>query len=102
MELMGEEEFKKLTELCRISCTEEEKQNFLSSIRQILVYVDQLKEVDVAGVPPCNTVLETLSNVFREDIPQQPLSREAFLANAPAHVGGMIRVPPVIKSAEEF
>ncbi len=98
---MNEEEFRKLTQLCRISCTEEEKDNFLGSIRQVLIYVDQLKEVDVGGVPPCNTVLETLSNVFREDIPEPPLSREAFLANAPSHVGGMIRVPPVIKNPGE-
>lgn len=98
---MGEEEFKKLTELCRISCTEEEKEKLLSSIRQILVYVDQLKEIDVAGAAPCNTVLETLNNVFREDTPQEPLPRDAFLANAPSHVGGMIRVPPVIKTLGE-
>ena len=98
---MNEEEFRKLTQLCRISCTEEEKENLLSSISQVLVYIDLLKEVDVGGVSPCNTVLETLNNVFREDVPGAPLSREAFLANAPSHVGGMIRVPPVIKNPGE-
>ena len=54
---MGDEEFRKLAELCRISCTEEEKENLLSSIQQVLVYVDLLKEVDIDGVPSCNTVL---------------------------------------------
>ena len=27
----------------------------------------------------------------------ESLNRDAFLANAPSHIGGMIRVPPVIK-----
>jgi aspartyl-tRNA(Asn)/glutamyl-tRNA(Gln) amidotransferase subunit C len=94
---MNEDDFNKLSRLCRISCTEEEKKDFLKSLDNTLAYVEQLKEVDTEGVPACFTVLETLSNVLREDIPGEPLSRDAFLANAPAHVGGMIRVPPVLK-----
>jgi aspartyl-tRNA(Asn)/glutamyl-tRNA(Gln) amidotransferase subunit C len=53
--------------------------------------------VDTEGVLPCTRVLESLTNVMREDTVSQTYSREEFLANAPAHVGGMIRVPPVIK-----
>jgi len=34
---------------------------------------------------------------LREDIPEEPLSRDLFLANAPSQVGGMIKVPPVFK-----
>jgi len=34
---------------------------------------------------------------MREDLVVPTLTREEFLANAPAHVGGMVRVPPVIK-----
>jgi len=94
---MEEADFNKLSKLCRISCTEEEKKSFLKSLDSILSYIEQLQEVDTTGVEPCFTVLETLSNVLREDIPAEPLSREAFLADAPAHIGGMIRVPPVFK-----
>jgi aspartyl-tRNA(Asn)/glutamyl-tRNA(Gln) amidotransferase subunit C len=94
---MEEAEFNKLCKLSRISCTEEEKKNFLKSLGDILSYVEQLQEIDTEGVPPCYTVHEALENVMREDIPEEPLSRDLFLANAPAHVGGMIRVPPVLK-----
>ncbi len=94
---MEESDFNKLSRLCRISCTEEEKKNFLKSIEDVLAYVAQLQEVDTEGVPPCLTVLETLTNNLREDIPEEPLSRELFLANAPSQVGGLIRVPPVFK-----
>lgn len=94
---MNQEELNKLAKLCRISCTEEEKEKFLDSISQVLSYVEELKKIDTQGVACCNMVLETLSNVMREDVPGESLSREAFLANAPAHVGGMVKVPPVLK-----
>jgi len=94
---MEEENFIKLTKLCRISCTEEEKSAFLKSLDNILKYIEALQEVNTDNIPPCNTVLETLSNVMREDVPGETLSRESFLANALAHTGGMVRVPPVIK-----
>ncbi len=94
---MEESDFNKLSRLCRISCTEEEKKNFLKSLENVLSYVEQLQEIDTDGVPPCLTVLETLTNKLREDIPEEPLSHDLFLANAPSQVGGMVRVPPVFK-----
>lgn len=94
---LDENEMNKLTHLCRIECSEEEKKALHGHLASVLKYIDQLNEVDVQGIEPCYSVLETLSNVMREDKVGESLSREAFLANAPAHVGGMIRVPPVIK-----
>lgn len=94
---MEESDFNKLCRLCRISATEEEKKKLLSSIDDILAYIEQLSEINTEGVNPCFTVHETLRSVMREDHPETPLSRDLFLSNAPAHVGGMIRVPPVFK-----
>ena len=94
---MKEEEFNKLCRLCRISVSEAEKKALLKSVADVLKYVELLNEVDADGVAPCFTVHETLKSVLREDIPEAPLSRELFLADAPSHVGGMIRVPPVLK-----
>jgi aspartyl-tRNA(Asn)/glutamyl-tRNA(Gln) amidotransferase subunit C len=94
---MEENEFTKLCRLCRISVTEDEKKKLLKSVEAVLAYAEQLDEVDTEGVSPCFTVHETLKNVLRDDVPEAPLSRELFLADAPSHVGGMIRVPPVLK-----
>jgi aspartyl-tRNA(Asn)/glutamyl-tRNA(Gln) amidotransferase subunit C len=98
MEDIDAKEIDKLIQLCRIACTEEEKKALQSDLSHILNYVAELEEVDVSGVQPCYRVLETLKNVMREDVPKETLPRELFLANAPAHVGGLIRVPPVIKA----
>ena len=94
---MTNEEIEKLSKLCRIACTAEEKEKLRRNLSKILGYVDQLKQIDTEGVPPCNNVLEELSSVMREDKIEESLPREVFLANAPAHVGGMVRVPPVIQ-----
>jgi len=94
---LTEEEIDKLSHLCRIACSAEEKAKLKANLSKILNYVDQLRQVDTKDVPPCNSVLEELKSVMRDDEPGDILPREVFLANAPAHVGGMIRVPPVIK-----
>lgn len=99
MAQFDEQEMNKLTHLCRIACTEEEKKALQDHLAKILLYVEQLNEVATEGVEPCCRVLETLTNVMREDTVSETLPREIFLANAPAHVGGMVRVPPVIKSS---
>lgn len=90
---------KNLTELSRIDCSEQEQERLLKDLKSILNYVELLREVDTNHVPPCNHVLEDIVNVEREDIPRDPMSREVFLANAPSHVGGLIRVPPVLKQS---
>ena len=92
-----EKELDKLAKLCRIECREEERKSLQAQIAGVLNYVHQLSEVNTEGVEPCYTVLETAASVMREDEVGELLSREAFLGNAPAHVGGMVRVPPIIK-----
>lgn len=91
------ETIKSLTELSRIGCSEKEQENLLKDLQKILSYVEQLKEIDTEDIPPCNHVLEGMANVFREDITGETMPRAIFLENAPSQVGGMIRVPPVLK-----
>ena len=101
MEEFDEEALDKLAKLCRIACSPEEKKALQKQLASVLHYISQLSEMDTEGVPPCYRVSETLTNVMREDIVSDPLPKEVFLANAPAHVGGMVRVPPVIKSTNQ-
>lgn len=97
MARMNENEFKKIQHLCRIECTPEEETNFRAKIQDILSYVEQLQDVKTEGVEPCFTVLETLTNVMRDDVVGDKVPRDVFLTNAPAHVGSMVRVPQVMK-----
>ncbi len=88
---------KNLTQLSRIAVTEEEEESLLRDLQKILIYADQLQSLDTQDVPPCYSVLDDLCNVLREDIVNDQLPRALFLANAPDHVGGLVRVPPVLK-----
>ncbi len=97
---LDKETIRKLTRLCRIDCTEEEQETLLKDLKKILAYIEQLQEIDTTNVAPCNHVLESMYNVMREDAIGPVLNREDFLGNAPSHIGGMIRVPPVIKQSQ--
>ena len=88
---------KNLIQLSRIDCTEEEQQALLNDLQKILTYMDQLNEIDTTNVQPCNHVLAEITNVMRDDLVANVMPREVFLSNAPAQVGGMIKVPPVLK-----
>ncbi len=98
MAKLDEKTIQQLTRLCRIDCTEEELTSLLKDLKKILDYIEQLQQVNTENILPCNHVLEGMANVMREDIVGKVLDRENFLVNAPAHIGGMIRVPPVIKT----
>jgi len=92
-----EKDLIKLMNLSRIECSQEEKEKFYTSLSRVVDYIETLSEVNTDGITPCNHILETVSNVTREDTIGDLLSREVFLANAPSHVGGMVKVPPIIK-----
>lgn len=87
-----------LKKLCRIECTPEENEDILQNLGRVLEYVEQLKEVNTENTKTCRYVLRgMLRNRMREDEVKDLLTREQFLANAPDQIGGMIRVPPVLK-----
>lgn len=99
MAKLDKETIKQLSQLCRIDCTEEEQESILKDLQGILAYIEQLQEIDTNEVQPCNQVLDDMYNVMREDEIGEVLKREVFLANAPSHIAGMIRVPRVIKQS---
>lgn len=97
MKEFNQDQISHLMKLCRIECTDDEKQKLSKNLFQILAYIDQLNELHTEGTPPCTHVLETLKNVLRKDEVGETISREALLENSGSHVGGMVRVPPIIK-----
>jgi aspartyl-tRNA(Asn)/glutamyl-tRNA(Gln) amidotransferase subunit C len=99
MAILTKESIKNLIKLSRIDCTEEEQDALLLDLEKILGLFNQLDEVDTENVSPCNQVIEGMANVMREDTVGNVMPREVFLSNAPSQIGGMIRVPPVMKSS---
>ncbi len=87
----------KLSTLCKIACSEEQKNSLLHDLQDILTYIDQLNEIDTDHVEPCRYVTETLTQTpLREDEAHNTLPTKDFLANTHKHTGGMVRVPNVL------
>jgi aspartyl-tRNA(Asn)/glutamyl-tRNA(Gln) amidotransferase subunit C len=89
------QEVRRLAALARLRVTPEEEARLSDEMTRLVDYIDQLKEVDVEGVEPLLHVLD-LENVFRPDAPQQRITREQALANAPQTDGDYVRVPRVL------
>lgn len=96
MSHLNKEDIQKLSDLCRIKCTEEEQESILKDLESILTYIDLLNEVNTENVQPCNHVLSEIHNVMREDVCGPTLNRDVFLKLAPSHKGGLIDIPPVL------
>lgn len=81
----------------RIELNEEEKNQLLPDLEKILDYAHLLDQLDLSGIQPCYHVVEDVFNVMRPDIPENTLSRDDFLQNAPDQIGGMLKVPSIIE-----
>ena len=63
---LSKEEIKYIANLARLELTEEELEKYGGQLSAVLDYIDQLKEVDTAGVEPTAQVTG-MKNIFRED-----------------------------------
>jgi aspartyl-tRNA(Asn)/glutamyl-tRNA(Gln) amidotransferase subunit C len=86
------EEVLHVTRLAWLALTEEEIERLTGELDQILEAVGIVSELDLADVPPTSHPLD-LVNVDAEDDPEDPLPREAAIANAPAAEDGLFKVP---------
>ncbi len=82
--------------LARLRFSDEELKKYEAQVEGILKFVDQLKEVDVTGIEPTSHPL-SLSNVFREDVPQASFPIAEFLKRAPKFRGRFFEVPKIIE-----
>ncbi len=84
-----------VADLARLEIDEASVEKFAGQIGQILEYVDQLRQVDTAGLKPTSHAIE-LTNAFREDVARGHLERAEALANAPLQEDGSFVVPKVV------
>lgn len=82
--------------LARLRFDAAEEEEIATQMTRILDYVEKLNELDLDGVEPMSHVLD-LHNVVRPDQPQQRITREQALSNAPDADEAYFRVPKVIE-----
>lgn len=80
--------------LARLDLSEEETEMFVSQFKDILDYVSILNEVNTENVPPAY-LSSANKSVIREDLIEESVSTEEFLANAPESKDGYVVIPRV-------
>lgn len=84
-----------LAGLARIQLTTNEIDDLAVEIGSILSHVEKVSEVAAAEVAPTSHPI-AISNVMREDVINDVLTREQALMNAPEHADGMFVVSSIL------
>jgi len=96
MSKLTRDDILKLATLSRLKLSEEEIEKFRTELSEILGYVEQLEQVDVAGLQPTYQVTG-LKNVTRPDeVRDYGYETEGLLAQAPALVDNQFKVKRVL------
>lgn len=89
------EDVRHLAELSQIRLNKTELTSLASDIDRIVGYINQLDELDTAGVEP-TFQLTGLENVWRTDEVKPQLERRELLQLAPDSEDGQVKVPKVL------
>lgn len=85
----------RLAGLARIDLTEAEVTRLAGELDVIVHAVATVSEVAGPDVPATSHPIP-LTNVFREDVPGEPLDRDLVLSQAPAAEDGKFAVPQIL------
>ena len=87
---------RRVAHLARIAVAEDEVENLRGELNAILAFVEQLGEVDVAGVEPMTSVTPTAMKMRDDKITDGGIADD-IIANAPAHEHHFFVVPKVVE-----
>ena len=87
---------KKVASLARIAISEEEAARLAPELSNILGWIEQLGEVDTAGIEPMTAVIANTLRL-RDDVVTDGGLRDDLMANAPQAEHGFFTVPKVIE-----
>lgn len=93
---VSREDVRKVARLSRIAVPEERLDALAEELSGILDWIEQLNEVDVEGVEPMTSVVETRLPM-REDIVTDGNRQDEILANAPRSEDGFFVVPKSVE-----
>ncbi len=86
----------RIATLARIKVPESELEPLARELSQILTWIEQLNEVDIAGIEPMASVA-AMTLPMREDVVADGGDRDAILKNAPQTARGFFLVPKVVE-----
>jgi aspartyl-tRNA(Asn)/glutamyl-tRNA(Gln) amidotransferase subunit C len=91
---LSRDEVRHVAMLARLGLEPGDEAYYAEQLSGILEHIDRLQQLDTEDIPPTAQVVE-IGSRLREDEPRPSLSQADALANAPAAVNGMFRVPSI-------
>ena len=95
MSTLSTDEVARVAALARISLTDQEISRLAGELNVIVDSIARINTVATPDVPATSHPLP-LTNVFRSDTPQQPLTQEQALSGAPDSQDGKFLVPQIL------
>lgn len=92
--IVDEKLVKEIASLARLDLSQEETEIFVSQFKDILDYVSILNEVDTENVPPAYLASANKA-VIREDVIEESVPTDEFIANAPQSKDDYVVIPRV-------
>ncbi len=92
---ISQEDVAHLARLARIDIPADQLSHYAIQLDAILKAVDQVSEVAADDIPAMSHPIP-LTNVFREDVPEQSLAPGLAVAGAPAVEDERFRVPRIL------
>ena len=86
----------RIATLARIEVPEDQQERLAGELSQIMQWIEQLGEVDTAGVEPMRSVMK-LPQRWRDDVVSDGQREAQILANAPRAHDGYFVVPKVVE-----
>ena len=97
MTTISRDDVQHLAQLSSLQLSDEELDGLQADLSGILQYVEQLGELDTAGVEPTYQVTD-LENIWRDDqVAEGGVGREQLLALAPEAANNQVKVPKVLQ-----
>jgi aspartyl-tRNA(Asn)/glutamyl-tRNA(Gln) amidotransferase subunit C len=93
---LSTEDVKRIAHLARIEVTEVEAQATLQKLSGILGLIEQMQEVNTAGIEPMSHS-QDVTQRLRDDVVTEANQRALFQSIAPAVENGLYLVPKVIE-----
>jgi aspartyl-tRNA(Asn)/glutamyl-tRNA(Gln) amidotransferase subunit C len=87
---------RRVAHLARLAVAEDEVEHLRGELNAILAFVEQLAEVDVAGIEPMTSVTPMAMKMRKDEVTDGGIA-DAIIANAPAREDHFFLVPKVVE-----
>ena len=87
---------RRVAHLARMAVADDEVEHLRGELNAILDFIEQLAEVDIAGVEPMTSVIPMAMNMRKDAVGDGGIA-DAVLANAPAREDHFFLVPKVVE-----